>query len=201
MSPAAPNSNGASLSRVRQVAASPVAAAPLDELDLALLKELISDGRASQRTLAATLRVSAPTIGERMARLERSGVITGYSAQINWTAVGFTETVFLSVTASEGSDVAAMMSQLWEIPEVEDVNMVTGNLDLLVRIRVRDNNHLRTLLLDRIWQIPGTQGTSTMTTVAEMPSKPFAHDLITQIQADHSHQAAESRRAAGANDL
>ncbi|WP_404291816.1 Lrp/AsnC ligand binding domain-containing protein [Glutamicibacter arilaitensis] len=75
------------------------------------------------------------------------------------------------------------MAQLWAIPEVQDVNLVTGNLDLLVRLRVRDNNHLRSLLMDNIWQIPGTQGTSTMMTVAEMPAKPFAQDLLAQIQA------------------
>ncbi|MFJ4170759.1 Lrp/AsnC family transcriptional regulator [Paenarthrobacter sp. NPDC089714] len=182
MTPPSPSTMGAALSRVRQVAAPAVDPIPLDDLDLAILKELIADGRASQRTLATTLRVSAPTIGERMARLERSGVVTGYSAQIDWAAVGFTETVYLSITASEGSDVADMMAQLWEIPEVQDVNMVTGDLDLLVRIRVRDNNHMRALLLDKIWQIPGTQGTSTMTTVAEMPAKAFAHDLIAQLQ-------------------
>ncbi|MFK0007696.1 Lrp/AsnC family transcriptional regulator [Paenarthrobacter sp. NPDC090520] len=176
------NREGASLAGVRRVTAPTVTPTPLDELDLALLKELVTDARASQRTLAATLGVSAPTIGERMARLERTGVIRGYSAQVNWSAVGFTEIVFLSVTASEGSDVAEIMAQLWEIPEVQDVNLVTGNLDLLVRLRVRDNNHLKALLMDKIWQIAGTQGTSTMMTVAEMPPKAFAQDLITQMQ-------------------
>jgi Lrp/AsnC family leucine-responsive transcriptional regulator len=167
-----------SLGRVTEVAASAVASVPLDELDIALLQELSSDGRASQRSLAATLGVSTPTIGERMARLEKSGVISGYAAQIDWGAVGFTETVYLSVTAEAGYDVADIMRSLWAIPEVQDVNLVTGELDLLVRLRVRDNTHLRSVLMDSVWQLAGMQGTSTLLSVAEMPRKNFARALL-----------------------
>jgi Lrp/AsnC family leucine-responsive transcriptional regulator len=167
-----------SLGRVAEVAASAVTSVPLDELDIALLQELSSDGRASQRSLAATLGVSTPTIGERMARLEKSGVISGYAAQIDWGAVGFTETVYLSVTAEAGYDVADIMRSLWAIPEVQDVNLVTGELDLLVRLRVRDNTHLRSVLMDSVWQLAGMQGTSTLLSVAEMPRKNFARALL-----------------------
>lgn len=154
----------------------------LDEIDLALLKELVSDGRASQRHLASALGISTPTVSERMAKLERAGVITGYAAQIDWVAVGYTETVYLSVTAAAGFDVADVMSALWEIPEIQEVNLITGDLDLLVRLRVQDHAHLRSLLMDRVWQIPGLQGTSTLLSVGEMPAKNFADGLLTQMQ-------------------
>lgn len=171
-----------SLSRVKDVAANTPASVALDDLDLALLKELSLDGRASQRALAAALNVSTPTISERMTRLEKSGVVTGYAAQIDWGVVGFSETVYLSITAESGFDVAAVMTELWAIPEVQELDLVTGELDLLVRLRVRNNAHLRELLMNRVWQVAGVQGTSTLLSVAEMPRKNFADGLLRQMK-------------------
>jgi Lrp/AsnC family transcriptional regulator for asnA, asnC and gidA len=171
-----------SLSRVKDVAAPAAVPVALDELDLALLQELSADGRASQRSLAAALNVSTPTVSERMARLEKAGVITGYAAQIDWGVVGFGETVYLSITAEAGYDVAEIMERLWAIPEVHEVNLVTGDLDLLVRLRVRDNTHLRELLMDRVWQLAGMQGTATLLSVAEMPGKNVAQGLLQQMR-------------------
>lgn len=171
-----------SLAGVRLVTAAQSTRVSLDDLDVALLRLLVTDARASQRSLAADLGVSTPTVSERMARLEKSGVISGYSVQIDWNAVGFTETVYLSVRAAAGHDVAVMMAELWKIAEVQEVNLVTGELDLLVRVRVRDSEHLRSLLLDRVWQIAGLQGTSTMMSVAEMPPKNFSAGLLLTMQ-------------------
>jgi Lrp/AsnC family transcriptional regulator, leucine-responsive regulatory protein len=170
------------LSRVRSVAAAQGTPVELDDVDVALLRALSADARASLRHLASTLGVSTPTVGERMAKLERAGVITGYAVQIDWSAVGYAETVYLSVTAAADVDVAGIMTALWEIPEIQEVDLITGDLDLLVRMRVRDYPHLRALLMDRIWQIPGVQGTSTLLSVAGMPAKGFAEGLLARMR-------------------
>jgi Lrp/AsnC family transcriptional regulator, leucine-responsive regulatory protein len=167
-----------SLSGVQYVVDVTREAAGVDDLDLAILERLAHNARASQRALSKELGVSTPTIGERMARLERSGVVRGYSITVDWAALGLAETVFLSITASTDYDVAEIMTRLWQIPEVEEVHLVTGELDLLTRVRVRDSNHLRTLLMTTIWQIPGIQRTVTMSSVAEMPAKDLAVELI-----------------------
>jgi Lrp/AsnC family leucine-responsive transcriptional regulator len=174
----------ASLAGVVEVVAAPRAPVPMDATDLGLLRLLAKDARMSQRQLAANLGVSGPTVGERMARLERSGVIHGYSVQVNWEALGFGVPVYLSVTAAAGYDVAEIMRSLWEITEVDDVTLVTGSLDLLVRLRVRDDTHLRTILLSQVWQIPGMQGTETMIGMAEMPPKDTLTNLLTQLQSE-----------------
>lgn len=186
----------AALSGVAEVVSAPRAAVPLDETDLGLLRLLAADARTSQRQLAVKLGISAPTVGERMSRLERSGVIRGYSVQVDWEALGFGVPVYLSITAAAGYDVAEIMRGLWAIPEVEDVILVTGSLDLLARLRVRNDTHLRSVLLNQIWQIPGMQGTETMIGMAEMPAKDTLTDLITQMQAALSTQDT-SPEAAG----
>ncbi|TDD23731.1 Lrp/AsnC family transcriptional regulator [Kribbella turkmenica] len=171
-----------SLARVQDVAAPPREPYALDAIDLALLKILVADCRASQRQIAAILGVSAPTVGERMARLERNGVVTGYRAQVDWSVVGYGQVVFLSIEAAPGYDVAAIMAGLWDLAEVEDVTLVTGELDLLIRMRVRDYGELRTILMEQVWRIPGIQRTATLLSVAEMPAKDFGAGLLHKLE-------------------
>jgi Lrp/AsnC family leucine-responsive transcriptional regulator len=168
----------APLARLRAVAAPPVTPVSLDATDLALLRLLADDARISQRQLAQRLGVSAPTVGDRMARLERNGVIRGYGVDIDWEAIGYGLKVYLSVTVATGFDVGEMMRRLWAIPEVEDVTLVTGRLDLIAQLRARDHAHLRALLVDQVWTISGMAGTETLIGMADMPAKPFAAGLL-----------------------
>lgn len=181
------------LSSIGQYAVVPSAPAALDEIDLRLLRLLSEDARLSQRALARELGMSAPAIGERVARLERQGVITGYSARLNWSAIGYPTTVYLTVVAVLDYEQGLIMTALAEIPEVEEIMLVTGDIDLLVRVRVRDYTHLRDLLLNRVWQIEGIQRTETSMTIAEMPPTNTAVRLLaamTEVQASADQSAS-----------
>jgi DNA-binding Lrp family transcriptional regulator len=74
------------------------------------------------------------------------------------------------------------MAALWELAEVENVTLVTGELDLLIRMRVRDYGELRTILMDQVWRIPGIQRTATLLSVADMPAKDFGAALLDKIE-------------------
>ena len=171
-----------SLAGLAAIASQPRTAVPLDDVDLRLLRLLALDARTSQRQLAAQLDISPPTVGERIHRLERTGVIRGYSVDVDWEALGVGVLVYLSVTAQPGYSVADLMRSLYEITEVEEVTVVTGSLDLLARLRVRDHLHLRNLLINRLWQTPGLQGTETMTGMAQMPPKEFLANMLVQMR-------------------
>lgn len=160
------------------VAAAPEAVVQLDDTDAALLRLLIEDARMSQRQLAVKLGVSPPTVAERMSRLERSGVVRGYSAQIDWDVLGVSQIVYLSVSAGVDSDIAQVMTDLWKLPEIEAVTLVTGEQDLLVRLRVKDYTHLKRLLMESIWSVEGLQGTTTQLAVGAMPPKEFDRGLL-----------------------
>ncbi|MEV4620042.1 Lrp/AsnC family transcriptional regulator [Asanoa sp. NPDC049573] len=168
------------LAAIADVVSTPVAPATLDAVDLRLLELLVQDARTSQRGLARELQMSPPAVGDRIARLERLGVIRGYRADIDWAALGFPMQVFLSVIAA--TDQAAIIRALHAIPEVEEVSVVTGSIDLLARLRVRDQAHLRAILLEGIWQIPGVSRTETLLSLAETPRKEFVHGLIAELR-------------------
>jgi DNA-binding Lrp family transcriptional regulator len=155
-------------------------AANLDALDLRILRLLAADSRVSQRWLGRELHMSAPAIGERIARLERAGVIRRYTVDVDWAALGYPMQVFLAVTAT--SDQASILRALHEVPEIEEVAVVTGSMDMLARVRVRDHAHLRGLLLERIWQIAGIARTETMLGLAETRSENFTGELIGELE-------------------
>lgn len=172
-------SSSSPLSSIGDYAAVPSPPVVLDEVDLRLLRLLSEDARLSQRALARELGMSAPAVGERVARLERQGVIAGYSARLNWSAIGYPTTVYLTVVAVLDYQQGLIMKALAEIVEVEEIMLVTGDIDLLVRVRVRDYPHLRDLLINRIWHIEGIQRTETSMTLAEMPPRNTAVRLLT----------------------
>ena len=167
----------APLSGLADVASRPQTVVRLDDTDRRILSLLAEDARLSQRALARELRMSPPAIGERLGRLERAGVIRGYRVDIDWATLGYV-TGYLAVTAMEGADQSDIMRGLHLLPEVQDVAVITGSMDMLARVRVRDYGHLRQFLLERVWQMPGIQRTETFLSLAELPSKESSVDLL-----------------------
>jgi Lrp/AsnC family leucine-responsive transcriptional regulator len=170
--------SAAPLAGLADVVSRQVRAAVLDPVDVDILQHLAGDARMSQRSLARSLGMSPPAVGERISRLERAGVIRGYTIEVGWPEAGFPVTVFLTITAVQGHSLAPIIEALRELPEVTDVSLVTGAIDLLARLLVRDHNHLQQLLLERVWQITGVQRTETLVTLAEMQPKQFAVQLL-----------------------
>jgi DNA-binding Lrp family transcriptional regulator len=169
--------NKAPLSGLADVANRPQASVQLDDVDRRLLQLLAADARLSQRGLARELRMSPPAIGERLSRLERAGVIRGYRVDIDWAVLGYV-TGYLAVTAMEGADQSEIMRALHLLPEVQDIAVITGSMDMLARVRVQDYTHLRRFLLEHVWQMPGIQRTETFLSLAEMPSEQYGVALL-----------------------
>ncbi|AWS42220.1 Lrp/AsnC family transcriptional regulator [Streptosporangium subroseum] len=181
---ATPNSSTAPLRDLAMPAQSPPV--PLDDVDRQILVLLSKDSRRSQRALARELGMSAPAVGERIARLERLGVIRGYGVHLDWSAAGFPMTVYLTITAVQGYQQRDLVDKLALIPELEGLDIVTGAIDLLARLRVRDHLHLRQLLMERIWQIEGVQRTETSLSLVEIGPK----NLVAELLSDHSDDLA-----------
>jgi Lrp/AsnC family leucine-responsive transcriptional regulator len=171
----------APLAKLTEVSAPSTPAVEVDDLDLALLRALATDARQSQRALARKIAMSPPAVADRLARLERSGVIRGYQVDIDWGALGFPVVVYLAVTAGEGMDLSEIIRAIAALPEAEDMSVVTGSLDLLVRLRVRDHSHLRELLLTKIFQVNGVQRTETFLSLADVEPANFTAAMLDQM--------------------
>ena len=168
-----------------EASAHPGQSAPpsLDRHDLAILALLVRDARMSRRAVAREVGMSAPAVADRIARLERVGVIRGYRADVERSLLGYALVVYVGVVAVQGGDQPAVVGALRELPEVEDVHVVTGPKDLLVRLRVRDHDHLKNVLFDRIWNLPGVDRTETYISLGQMEPKEFDLALLESLSA------------------
>jgi|SRR3984885_3394189 Lrp/AsnC family leucine-responsive transcriptional regulator len=171
----------APLASLTEVASPPVPKIEIDDLDLALLRALAADARQSQRALARQIEMSPPAVADRLARLERAGAIRGYRAEIDWEVLGLPVVVYLAVTAGAGMELSEIIRAIRVLPEAEHMSVVTGSLDLLVRLRVRDHAHLRELLLTKIFQISGVQRTETFLSLADVEPDNFAAAVLEQM--------------------
>lgn len=153
----------------------------VDDLDLALLHALATDARQSQRALARQVEMSPPAVADRIARLERLGAIRGYRVDLDWAALGYPVVVYIAVTAGPGMDLSEIIKSIRALPEAQDMSVVTGGLDLLVRLRVRDHGHLRELLLAEIFQINGVQRTETFLSLADVEPENFTAAMLAQM--------------------
>jgi len=158
----------------------------VDDLDLALLHALATDARQSQRALARQVEMSPPAVADRIARLERLGAIRGYRVDVDWGALGYPVVVYIGVTAGPGMDLSEIITAIRALPEAEHMSVVTGGLDLLVRLRVRDHAHLRELLLGEIFQINGVQRTETFLSLADVEPDNFTAAMLEQMSVRRS---------------
>lgn len=110
----------------------------MDAVDQKLLAALLANGRASWAELGRTVGLSAPSVADRVAKLEREGVITGYRAVVAPHAVGLGVSALVGVYEREGTDGERLVEQLRAVPEVEDCWFVAGDEELVVRLRVAD---------------------------------------------------------------
>ena len=110
----------------------------MDDIDRRLLALLVADARASYAELARAVGLSAPSVHDRVRRLERAGAITGYSAVVDPHAVGLGVTALVGILQREGVEQDDLATSLAAIDEVEDCWFVAGDEAFVVKVRVAD---------------------------------------------------------------
>jgi DNA-binding Lrp family transcriptional regulator len=144
-----------------------MAEVPVDEVDRRMLAELSKDGRLSIRTLAERVHVSRASCYTRFERLQREGVITGFTTVIDPRRIGPTVSAHVYVKISQHSwkDVRRALKL---IPEVEHGALISGEYDLVLFVRTRDADSLRELVLDRLQTMANILSTHTILVFDEL---------------------------------
>jgi DNA-binding Lrp family transcriptional regulator len=135
--------------------------APLDDLDRQIVAALRADGRLSMRALASKLHISRANAYARVDRLERSGVITGYSAIINPQKYGYGLSAYVFIKIAQQSW-KKVRNQVLSIPEVDHAALMSGEHDIMLLVRTRDAASLRDLVLTRLQGMPEVAATQTV---------------------------------------
>ncbi|AKH97871.1 Lrp/AsnC family transcriptional regulator [Halanaeroarchaeum sulfurireducens] len=133
----------------------------LDDTDRAILRELQRNARTPYSEIARRIDMSSATVHDRVKRMEEEGVIRGYHADIDPTAVDLSVEAVIGFRIEQGRS-SETLDRLEDLEEVQEVLLTTGEWDALVQLVARDTNALRTLMFDRISSIEGVERTQTM---------------------------------------
>jgi Lrp/AsnC family leucine-responsive transcriptional regulator len=142
----------------------------MDSIDAQILEILQDNGRITNSDLAKRVGLSAPSVLERVRKLEEAGVILGYSAKVNPEKVGRGTSCFVAISLAlhQQQSIETFLRQIEDIPEVLECHHITGEEDYLLRVAVHDMQHYRNLLLNSITKIPGLSKIKTMVVLSQM---------------------------------
>ncbi len=116
-----------------------------DPTNLRLLGELQSDARLSQAELGRRVALSPPAVAERLARLEREGVIAGYHADVDPRALGYAFAAVLRMRPAP-RQIPAVADVARATPEVVECHRVTGEDCFYMKLHVRSVEHLEEVI-------------------------------------------------------
>jgi Lrp/AsnC family leucine-responsive transcriptional regulator len=131
----------------------------LDETDLEIIDLLRQDARRTLADVAERVALSAPAVKRRVDRLEREGVITGYTVLVDHALLGRPLQAFTELRFAGNLPVDQIAGIAEGIPEVQTIFTTAGDPDALAWIRVRDVDDLKRVidLLRRSGRVTGTK--------------------------------------------
>jgi Lrp/AsnC family leucine-responsive transcriptional regulator len=117
----------------------------LDDLDWRILHELQADGRLSFKELGRRVNLSPPAVGDRVRRLEESGVITGYHASVEPGRAGYPIAAFVEMRCALASCLLKT-SGADDFPEVVEIHKLSGDHCSMLKVRAASLEHFEGLL-------------------------------------------------------
>ncbi|MBO0776598.1 MAG: Lrp/AsnC family transcriptional regulator [Actinobacteria bacterium] len=141
-----------------------------DELDKRIVSALVGNARATYAEIGAQVGLSAPAVKRRVDRLRSSGAITGFSATVDPSALGWTTEAYVELFCrgrTSPPDIAAAVSKY---PEVTGAATITGEADALLHIRAADVQHFEQVV-ERIGAEPFVVRTRSVIVLSRLVSR------------------------------
>ncbi len=136
----------------------------MDGKDSQLLTQLLEDSRQSTALISRKTEIPRVTVHDRLSKLVQRGVIRKFTVSLDYAKIDLPVTVFVLVsydpTAKNGQHELAR--KIASIPGIYAVHIISGEWDLLLKIRARTIEEVGALIIDKIRVIPGVQKTYTM---------------------------------------
>ncbi|HIJ98566.1 TPA: Lrp/AsnC family transcriptional regulator [archaeon] len=141
-----------------------------DKKDRMILMGLQQNAKQSSRDLSKKLNMPATTIHERIKKMETEGIITGYHVAIDYEKVGMPTTAIILVrrmprTVSDRKVLYKKIADLTaKIPDIQEAHIVTGEYDMVLKIRGKNEKEVGAFIVDTIWNMPEVERTLTLMT-------------------------------------
>jgi Lrp/AsnC family leucine-responsive transcriptional regulator len=145
----------------------------LSDLDRKILSLLQQDGRRSFADIGREVGLSTPAVKRRVDRMEEAGVIRGYTAIVDASAVGRGFEAIAEIYCSDRTAPSDLIDSLAGIPEVMSAVTVSGEPDAVLRVQVDDIRHLERLI-ETLRRRPNVVRTRTMIVLSVLVDRPTA---------------------------
>jgi Lrp/AsnC family leucine-responsive transcriptional regulator len=137
----------------------------LDDIGWHILKELNENARISFSELGRRVGLSVPAVTERVRRMEDTGIIRGYRAELNMSKIGLPIIAFMRLSMV-GDVYLRLTALLKEIPEIAECHRVTGGDSFILKVHVSSVEHLEELI-DKFTPIATTVTTIVLSTLVD----------------------------------
>ena len=135
----------------------------LDEKDKAILKELQKDARRSTKAIAKDLAIPRATVHERIRRMSEKGIIKGFTVVPDFSKLGepITAFILLSFLPNNNMSQRELALKIAALDGVHEVHLISGEHDILMKVRGQSMECIGSLVIDKIRQMDGVGKTLT----------------------------------------
>lgn len=140
----------------------------LDEKDREILRMLMEDAKASAKNIAAKIDAPITTVYSRIKRLEDAGVIRGYKTVVDAGKLGRPTTAFIFACftyrppgVDKDLDQRETARRVARFPEVQEIHIITGDWDFLIKVKERDVSSVGRFVVDKLRTVQGISKTLT----------------------------------------
>lgn len=139
----------------------------IDELDKKILSIIKENARIPFLEVARECRVSGAAIHQRVQRLIKVGVIKGSEFIIDPKKLGYNTCAYMGIYLEKASMFKEVVKQLQAIPEITQCHYTTGNYAIFIKVFTKDNEDLKSILIDKLQAIDGISRTETFISLEE----------------------------------
>ena len=142
----------------------------LDEKDMAILEVLQKDCSKSKKWIAKKLSLPLTTVHNRIAKLEKEGIISAYKAQLDWKKLGYDISAFIQITVeydTKNYSQEDTAKSIRALHGVESVSIVAGTTDIIAKVRTQNTEALNDFLLNHLRKIEGIDKTTSIVVLKE----------------------------------
>lgn len=142
----------------------------MDETDDEVLRELLQNGKATAKEIAKRLEIPMSTVHHRIKQMEKNGVILKYAAIPDWKKAGLGVAAYVAVTVNydKAPSQEEVAKHIRKLPNVDEVSIITGEADILAKIRAHDIDELNEVLIRRLRAVKGVDKTRTSVVLSEI---------------------------------
>jgi Lrp/AsnC family leucine-responsive transcriptional regulator len=135
----------------------------IDKKDEMILSELKKNARNSTKKIATNIGIPRVTVHDRIQKMIKGDIIKSFNVSINYKKIGFSTEVFIFVSFLPNYNISQrqLAKLIAELPGVYEVHIISGEYDLILKVRGRTLEEIGKLVVDKLRQLKGVGGTLT----------------------------------------